>query len=230
PFNAGIYEEECMALLDKLFVKNKIVVLSGGSGLYINAVLFGHDELPPANDEIRQKLIKSYEDNGIAVLQKELKAADPVYFEEVDQLNPQRLMRALEVCKQTGKPYSSFRKSTPKKRNFNHLIIAINEDRESLYTRINQRVDEMMNEGLLDEVKSLHPYKHLNAVQTVGYTELFIHLDKQYTLDEAVDKIKQHSRNYAKRQITWIKKYDEVHWVNRNETQKIIQLIDAHLQ
>lgn len=230
PLNAGIYENECIALLDNLFQKNKIIVLSGGSGLYINAVLFGHDEFPSANHAIRNELIKSYEANGLSFLQDALKAADPTYYAEVDQQNPQRLIRALEVYKQTGKPYSSFRKSTPKARNFEYMLFAINEDRESLYTRINKRVDEMMSNGLLDEAKALYLFKELNAVQTVGYTELFNYLDSNYTLEQAIDKIKQHSRNYAKRQLTWIKKYEEVQWVSRSESDKIIQLIGGHLQ
>lgn len=229
-FNAGKYEEECITLLEKLFQKNKCVVLTGGSGLYIDAVLFGKDDFPEANQALRKKLNNLFKLRGIESLQEKLKVLDPVYFEKVDKQNPQRLIRAIEVCTQTGLPYSSQRKATVKNRDFNYLLIALEEDREVLYNRINERVDKMMEDGLLEEVKSLHEHKNLNAVQTVGYSELFDFIDGKQSLEDAISKIKQHTRNYAKRQITWLKKYEALNWVRRNEEARIIQLIDAYLK
>ena len=229
-FNAGKYEEECISLLDKLFNDHPCIILTGGSGLYIDAVLFGNDEFPDADKALRADLNKLFKENGIELLQEKLKDLDPVYFKEVDKKNPQRLIRAIEVCTQTGMPYSSLRKSKSKTRNFDYLIIGLEENRQDLYNRINKRVDSMMNEGLLEEVKTLYAHKNLNAVQTVGYSELFDFLDEKLTLEQAIEKIKQHSRNYAKRQYTWLKKYENLIRINRNEANKIIQLVDEHLR
>lgn len=229
-FNASTYEDECIPLIEKLFDNHKVLVMSGGSGLYIDAVLYGKDNLPKANKEIRIKLKSELKKAGIEPLQKRLKELDPEYYNEVDIKNPQRLIRAIEVCELAGVPYSSLRSHQSKKRDFKFILFAINEDRNTLYDRINKRVDLMFEQGLLDEVNSLHPFKHLNAVQTVGYTELFDYLDSKYELNEAVEKIKQHTRNYAKRQLTWLRKYKNINWIKRNESDIIIKLIESHLR
>jgi tRNA dimethylallyltransferase len=183
--------------------------LVGGSGLYIDAVLNGVDDFIEVPVEVREELNTNYQKNGLEWLQNEVKKLDETYFNSVDTLNPQRLIRALEVCLFTGKPYSSFLNQPKANRNFTAIKILINTQREKLYTQINQRVDEMMANGLLEEVKELQDKKHFNALKTVGYKELYAYLDGSYNLNTAIDKIKQHTRNYAKRQLTWFKNQDE---------------------
>jgi tRNA dimethylallyltransferase len=204
-FGAGHFEKEAIPLLDELFKEHQLVFVVGGSGLYIDALLHGVDEFEDVPTDVREKLNAEFDENGIEPLQKELKEKDPVYAQTVDLHNSQRVIRALEVCRHSGKPYSSFLKKHQTKRNFTSIKLFINTDREKLYERINKRVDEMMDQGLLNEVKSLTAYKDVNALKTVGYKELFDHLDGLCSLEEAVTKIKQHTRNYAKRQVTWFK-------------------------
>ncbi|MDX2173900.1 MAG: tRNA (adenosine(37)-N6)-dimethylallyltransferase MiaA [Bacteroidota bacterium] len=226
-YGAGHYEKEAISTLDNLFTKHQIVFLVGGSGLYIDAVLNGVDDFIEVPIEVREKLNAEYIEKGLTWLQDEVKKRDENYYDSVDTFNPQRLIRALEVCVHTGKPYSSFLNQPKVERNFTPIKILINTDREKLYTQINQRVDEMMNAGLLDEVKQLSDKKHLNALKTVGYKELYAYLDASYTLQNAVEKIKQHTRNYAKRQLTWFKNKDDFEEFAPADIEKIKGYIDV---
>jgi tRNA dimethylallyltransferase len=200
--------------------------LVGGSGLYINAVINGVDEFEEIPTEIREQLIKEYNEKGLTYLQEELKKRDEEYYNQVDLNNPQRIMRALEVCIHTKKPYSSFRKKEKKERSFNTINLLINTEREVLYQRINKRVDVMMNQGLLEEVKSLYPNKHLNALNTLGYKELFDFMDDKITFEEAVNLIKQNSRRYAKRQITWFNHQGDFECFEPTDLEKIKAYLD----
>ncbi|MDL2227521.1 tRNA (adenosine(37)-N6)-dimethylallyltransferase MiaA [Odoribacter sp. OttesenSCG-928-L07] len=205
-YNVSKYEEEVLATLDKLFAKNNFAILCGGSGLYIDAVVNGVDYFPDPDPELRKDLKELYENDGINSLREKLKIIDPEYYLEVDLYNPIRIIRALEVFYSTGEKYSELRKNESKTRHFNIIKFYIDYNRETLYDRINNRVDEMIREGLLEEAKTLYQYKSLTALKTVGYRELFDHFDGKYTLDEAIEKIKTNTRRYAKRQITWYKR------------------------
>lgn len=231
-YGAGHYEKDVLKTLDDLFNHHDLVFLVGGSGLYINAVINGVDDFIEVPLNIRENLNQQFVTNGLEWLQRELKQHDADYFEVADIYNPQRLIRALEVCIHTGKPYSSFLNKEKTPRSFIPIKILINTAREKLYEQINTRVDEMMKNGLLDEVKNLAAYKNLNALKTVGYKELYAHLDGSYSLQTAIDKIKQHTRNYAKRQLTWFKNQDEFEEFEPGDTEKIkafIDIISAHL-
>lgn len=217
PFSVGDFEKQGLALLDELFKTHGTVILVGGSGLYIKAICEGFDNIPVADEGVREKLNLELEEKGIAYLQEKLKQADPNYYNEVDINNPQRVIRALEVFESTGNPFSSYRVASTNTRPFNIIKIALNMPRELLYDRINQRVDIMISQGLLDEVKALIPYRHLNALNTVGYSEIFDYLDNKTTLDTAIEKIKQNTRRFAKRQLTWFRKDKDFHWVEINE-------------
>ncbi len=226
-YGAGHYEKDAIAILNELFTKRKIVFLVGGSGLYIDAVLNGVDDFIEVPIEVREKLNSEYEEKGLEWLQNEVKKLDEVYFDATDIFNPQRLIRALEVSVFTGKPYSSFLNQPKAERNFTPIKILINTDREKLYSQINLRVDEMMKAGLLEEVKQLSDKKQLNALKTVGYKELYAYLDASYTLETAIEKIKQHTRNYAKRQLTWFKNKDEFEEFLPTDIEKITGYIDV---
>lgn len=217
PFSVGDFEKQGLVLLDELFKTHNVVILVGGSGLYIKAICEGFDNIPVANEGVRELLNAELEAKGLAYLQEKLKIADPDYYTEVDINNPQRVIRALEVFESTGNSFSSYRVASTNPRPFNIIKIALDMPRELLYERINQRVDIMMEQGLVDEVKSLLPYRHLNALNTVGYSELFDYLDNNITLDIAVEKIKQNTRRFAKRQLTWFRKDKDFHWVEVNE-------------
>lgn len=225
-YNVGKYETEAIALLEKLFETKDKLILVGGSGLYIDAICKGFDELPEADTEVRNNINSLLKTDGIEGLQNLLKQLDPDYYKKVDLQNPQRLSRALEVCLTTGKPYSTFREGVIKKRNFKIIKTGINTSRELLYERINTRVDEMMKKGLLEEVKGLQVHKQLNALQTVGYKELFDHLEKGTDLNSAVELIKQNTRNFAKRQLTWFRRDKEIKWFEPNEVREIIDHIN----
>lgn len=226
-FGAGHFEKEAIPLLNQLFEEHQLVFVVGGSGLYIDALLYGVDEFEDVPIEVREKLNGELDEKGIEQLQNELKEKDPVYAAKVDLSNSQRVIRALEVCRYSGKPYSSFLKKNTVERNFTPIKLFINTDREKLYNRINLRVDEMMKQGLLNEVKSLTAYKNVNALKTVGYKELFDHLEGLCTLEEAIAKVKQHTRNYAKRQITWFKNQDECENFEPNDLEKIKAFLDV---
>ncbi|NJB69566.1 tRNA dimethylallyltransferase [Saonia flava] len=230
PYTVGDFEKEAISLLDNLFKKKDIVVLVGGSGLYVDAITKGFDEFPDINPEIRIELNKLLEEKGIEVLQKKLKKLDEKYYTEVDIENPQRLVRALEVSIGSGKPYSSYLKKKNIKRPFKTFTIGINAEREIIYERINKRVDVMMQEGLLEEAKSLVENKELNALQTVGYKELFKYFDGEWTLEHAISEIKKNTRRFAKRQMTWFRKNKATIWVPYNyKIQNAIQAIEDQL-
>jgi tRNA dimethylallyltransferase len=229
-YNIGDFEKDAMLCLTDLFTKHDIVFLVGGSGLYINAVLYGVDEFFDIKPETRDLIKAKYAEAGIIWLQEQLKEKDPDYYEVVDVNNPQRLMRALEVCYESGKPYSSFLSNNKKERPFEVIKLLINSPRELLYDRINQRVDVMVKEGLVEEAKALYPHKTLNALNTVGYKELFAHFSGELTQQEAIDLIKQKTRNYAKRQLTWFNNQDEYETFAPNDIEKIKAYIDIILQ
>ena len=211
-YSVSKFETEVLALLENLFQAHETVVMVGGSGLYVNAVCQGIDELPDPDDQLRQDIEKLYETQGIEALRSQLKILDPVFYNQIDLANHKRLRRALEVCLQTGKPYSELRTNTKKIRNFDIERIALNRDKDELYGRINMRVDAMIQMGLVDEAKNLHPFKHLNALNTVGYKELFEHFDGKISLEQAITDIKTHSRRYAKRQLTWLRAQGDIQW------------------
>ena len=215
--NTGIYEDACIALLDNLFAKQGTVVMAGGTGLYINAVLNGIDNLPTSDAHVRNELQLTFNEKGITALQEQLKRLDPVTFSNIDLQNPNRVMRALEVCLVTGKPFSSFLNRKKTERNFKSIVIGIEKNRSELYNGINQRVDKMIEDGLVKEAEELLPLRHLNALQTVGYKELFDYFENKISLPEAIEKIKQHTRNYAKRQLTWFKKTEGIVWQKNAE-------------
>ncbi|MDB5285688.1 MAG: miaA [Mucilaginibacter sp.] len=214
PFSVGDFEKQCLQLLDELFKVHNVVILAGGSGLYIKAVTEGFDDLPCADNHIRDKLNNELAEKGIIALQERLKVIDPVYYNEVDISNPQRIIRALEVFEATGRPFSSYRTATANKRPFNIIKVGLDMDRELLYNRINKRVDIMVEQGLIDEVKSLLPYRNVNALNTVGYSEIFDYFDGKTDLPTAIAAIKQNTRRFAKRQLTWFRKDKEMMWLN----------------
>jgi tRNA dimethylallyltransferase len=226
-FNAGDFEKESIKIINDLFINHNEVIMVGGSGLFINAVCYGLDPLPVASEEVREKLNKQFEDNGITFLQDKLKTIDPEYFAQVDINNPQRIIRALEVYESTGKTFSSLRTNNKKQRPFNIIKIGLNSDREELYQRINLRVDEMVKNGLFEEVESLKTYQHLNALNTVGYSEIFDFLDGKCSREEAIEKIKQNTRRFAKRQLTWFNKSDDIKWFAPNQFEAIIQYLNS---
>ena len=230
PFSVGDFEKAGLLLLEKLYKKHPIVFLVGGSGLYVQAITQGFDNLPKAPPELRAELNKQLTEEGIERLQKRLEALDPTYYAEVDIYNPQRLIRALEVCIGTGKPFSAYHSHTANERPFEVLTIGLNTERSQLYTQINKRVDHMMELGLLAEVETLLPYRDLNALQTVGYQELFDFFDGTKSLDKAVEEIKQNTRHFAKRQLTWFRKNTETHWFEPQQIAEISALIAKKLK
>lgn len=230
PYTAGDFEKEALEILDSLFRQNDVVVLSGGSGLFIRALLKGLDKFPDVAPAIADELNRLYQSQGLRALQQLLKEKDPVYDERVDRNNPLRLLRALGVCMTTGKPYSSFLKQQTMQRNFIPIQIGLQLERTLLYQQIDERVISMMRDGLLEEVKPLIPYATLAPLQTVGYRELFQYLREECTLDQAVNQIKQHSRNYAKRQLTWFRKEKDITWFQPDQLAAIILFIKTQMQ
>ena len=208
-YNVGQFERDALEQLEQLFLKKEVVVLVGGSGLYVDALLKGLDHFPEIDPKIRQQLNQELADKGLSVLQNRLKVLDTETYEKTTLDNPHRVIRALEVCIGSGKPYSSFIGKRKAPDFFEAQTVVIDWEREELYERINTRVDLMMDEGLLEEARSLHPQKELNALQTVGYRELFAHFDGEYDLETAVSEIKKNTRRYAKRQVTWFRKYED---------------------
>ena len=224
-YNAGQYEQDTIRLLAELFDKHKVVMLVGGSMMYLDAVCNGMDEIPTVDSKTRAYWQKQFADLGLDFIQNELKRLDPNHYDEVDLQNPKRIIHALEICTMTGKPYSDLRTGQRKLRNFNILKIGLNRPRTELYQRINQRVDEMMAEGLLEEAARFYEYRHLNTLNTVGYKELYKYMDGSWTLDFAVNMIKQDSRRYAKRQMTWFNRDKEILWFNPEELESKLELI-----
>jgi len=229
-YTAGMFELDVLELLEDLFKKHNQIIMTGGSGLYINAVCEGIDALPRVDPEIRNKLIEQYEKEGIQSLRHDLKKLDPDYYEIADLKNPKRLLKALEITVMTGKPYSSFLTRPKKERPFNILKIGLNKDREELYEAINKRVDKMIDEGLPEEAKELYKHKGANALNTVGYKELFDYFDGNITYQRAIELIKRNTRRYAKRQLTWFSKDEEIEWFHPDEKEKIQQYIHQYLK
>ena len=221
-FSAGDFERQGLELLQELFKVHDDVVMVGGSGLYVRALCEGLDVFPEVDASYRTELIAELEEHGLEPLQEELKIKDPQYFEKVDLNNSQRVIRALEVCRGTGKPVSSFRVDAQVSREFESVKVGVSLDRQLLYDRINKRVDLMLDAGLLDEVKPLEAQKDLNALQTVGYKEFFDHFEGEHSLEEAVELVKRNTRRYAKRQITWFNKEPRLEWIENPDLEKVL--------
>ena len=232
-YSAARYEEDVLTLTDTLFAKHETLIVTGGSMMYIDALCYGIDQIPTIPDDIRNPLLERYHTEGLDNLVQELKILDPVYFKEVDRRNPKRVLHALEVCYLTGHPYSDLRKGRKAKRPFNIIRIGLTRPREELYERINRRVDLMVGAGLLDEARRLYPRKGLNSLNTVGMKELFCWMDgaltpdgKPWTLEFAIDKIKQNTRIYSRKQMTWFKRDADTRWFNPDDVQAIIDYIE----
>lgn len=213
-YSAARYEEEVMQLLNALFQQHHVVILTGGSMMYIDAVCKGIDDIPTVDDVTRRTLLERYEQEGLDPLVAELRLLDPDYYQVVDLKNPKRIIHALEICYMTGRTYTSFRTNAVKQRPFRIVKIGLRRQREELYDRINHRVVQMVHDGLIDEARRVMPYRHLNSLNTVGYKEMFQYLDGHWTLDEAIAKIQQNSRIYSRKQMTWFKRDPEIHWVD----------------
>lgn len=211
-YSASMYEEDVMALLSQLFQTSDYALLTGGSMMYIDAVCNGIDDIPTVDDVTRATMKRRLAEEGLEALAEELRLLDPEHYNIVDRQNPRRVVHALEICHMTGRTYTSFRKAVKKQRPFSIIKIGLNREREELYSRINNRVDQMMAEGLLDEVRRMFEYRYLNALNTVGYKELFNYLDGTWTLDEAVERIKGNTRRYARKQLTWFKRDEQLRW------------------
>jgi len=230
-YNAGQYERDALLLMDELFRTHDVLVMTGGSMLYADAVCKGLDDLPTVPTTIREQVQHGYDQNGLAWLQTEVQRLDPDYWKEVDQANPARLAHCIEICLTTGQPYSSLRTQTVKQRPFRIVKIGLDRSREELYARINRRVEQMVAEGLVEEAQTVYPKRHLNSLQTVGYRELFAHFDGEYDLPRAIELIQQNTRHYAKRQLTWFRRDPQIHWLNANDDyEKNSTIIDALLR
>ncbi|MCR5158279.1 MAG: tRNA (adenosine(37)-N6)-dimethylallyltransferase MiaA [Prevotella sp.] len=232
-FSASMYEQQVLALLDRLFADSDYALLSGGSMMYIDAVCNGIDDIPTVDDETRQTLKRRLADEGLEALCEELRRLDPEHYALVDLKNPRRVVHALEICLMTGRTYTSFRKmdagsNEGKRRPFRIVKTGLNRPREELYGRINRRVDQMMDSGLLDEARQLYPHRHLNALNTVGYKEMFAYLDGTWTLDEAVERMKGNTRRYARKQLTWYKKDPAMAWFAPDDKEQIFNYIEHY--
>ncbi len=224
-YSASLFEQQVLQLLDQLFQTSDYALLTGGSMMYIDAVCDGIDDIPTIDEETRRLMKQRLADEGLEALCEELRRLDPEYYEIVDRQNPRRVVHALEICTMTGKTYTSFRRRERRERPFGIVKIALNRPREELYERINRRVDQMMSDGLLDEARALYPKKELNALNTVGYKELFDYLDGRWPLEEAVERIKGNTRRYARKQLTWYKKDEQIRWFHPDDKQSIIDYI-----
>ncbi|MBQ8988185.1 MAG: tRNA (adenosine(37)-N6)-dimethylallyltransferase MiaA [Prevotella sp.] len=224
-YSASLFEQQVLELLERLFQDSDYALMAGGSMMYIDAVCNGIDDIPTIDDETRATMKRRLAEEGLERLCEELRRLDPEYYEIVDRQNPRRVVHALEICTMTGTTYTSFRKREKRERPFDIIKIGLNRPREELYERINQRVNRMMADGLLDEVKSLLPQRHLNALNTVGYKELFDYLDGRWPLEEAVERIKGNTRRYARKQLTWYKKDERIRWFHPDNKEEIIDYI-----
>lgn len=229
-YSVGDFEKDALIKINELFNKYDQLIMVGGSGLYEKAVNEGLDNFPDIDTKVRENLMVEIQEKGLSYLQEELKKNDPEYYSQVDYNNPQRVMRALEIFRGTGKPYSSFRKNLVEKRNFTSVKIGLTASRDLIYDRINKRVDLMMEKGLLEEVISLQSYRHKNALQTVGYKELFDYLDGNSSLEFAIDEIKKNSRRYAKRQLTWYRRDESVNWFDYQSTKEIVDFVTKSIR
>ena len=229
-FNASRFENEALAIITTLFRQYQAIIMTGGSMLYVDVVCKGIDDQPDVDPEIREKINREFEEHGIEYLRMKLKKLDETYYHQVDLKNPKRLIRALEVCLMTGKPFSSFRTEKIKKRPFQILKIGLNTDREKLYAQINQRVDQMMEAGLEEEARNIYPFKHLNPLNTVGYKELFAYFDGKITRENAIELIKRNSRHYARKQLTWLRKDQQIQWFEPTQLNEIIHFIGQNIK
>ena len=228
-YSASLFEQQVLEILQREFEHSDYALLTGGSMMYIDAVCNGIDDIPTVDDATREALKARLSSEGLEPLVEELRRLDPEYYEIVDKQNPRRVVHGLEICLMTGKTYTSFRKREKKKRPFRIVKIGLNRDREELYNRINQRVDQMMTDGLLDEAQRLYPMRHMNALNTVGYKEMFAYIDGTWTLEEAVERIKGNTRRYARKQLTWYKKDEQIRWFHPDEIEQIYSYISQGL-
>lgn len=228
-YDVKMFEKDAINLIEKLFFKHQFLILTGGSGLFADAVINGLDEMPEIDPEFRKEVIEEFEEKGLEFLQNEVEKNDPEYFQQVDINNPQRLMRAIEVFRGTGKPFSTFRVKKKAERNFKTIKIGLTRDREELYQRIDDRMDLMIEAGLFEEAASLFEKRHLNALQTVGYSEIFGFLEGKYDKEEAIRLLKRNSRRYAKRQLTWFRRDSEITWFHPSDESNIIAYINAQI-
>lgn len=229
-YSAAQYEADVIREMERLYKEHDILLLTGGSMMYIDAVCKGIDDIPTVDEKTRREMMEHYERDGLEVLQQELKELDPEHYRIVDLQNPKRVIHALEICRMTGKTYTSFRKAEVKQRPFQILYVGLNRPREELFQRINARVDQMMKDGLLDEVRRVLPYRQENSLNTVGYKELFTYLDGGFTLEEAVERIKKNTRVYAKKQLTWFKKNEQIRWFHPDDYESIMTYIKQFSQ
>ena len=226
-YSASLFEQQVLTLLKELYVKSDYALMSGGSMMYIDAVCDGIDDIPTIDDSTRTLYKQRLANEGLENLCLELKRLDPKYYEVVDLQNPRRVVHALEICTMTGKTYTSFRKRAKRERPFDIIKIGLNRPREELYKQINLRVDQMMADGLLEEAQNYYPFRELNALNTVGYKEIFDYFDEHWSLEEAVERIKGNTRRYARKQLTWFKKDEHIHWYHPDDRTKIMNDIDA---
>lgn len=225
-YTAGMFETDAIQRLNDIYSKHDICVAVGGSGLYANALCYGIDDIP-SDKILRDELEVEWKNQGLTALQEELKEVDPEYYATADIQNPRRVMRAIEVFRLSGKPYSHFRKSTHKERSFDFVLVGLEDETETLYQRINQRVDLMLDNGLIEEAKSVYPKRHLKALKTVGYQELFSWLDEEISQEKAIELIKRNSRRYARKQMSWFKRNKDIKWFNVNSNKEIIQYLQS---
>ena len=228
-YNVSEYETEALCLINELFAKVNPIILTGGSMLYVDTICNGIDDIPTVDPEIRDDVIRWYEQKGIEALRERLLEIDPEYYQIVDLNNQKRLLHAVEIHQMTGQTLTSFRKKTIKERSFRMIKIGINQDRKVLYERINQRVLMMMDAGLLEEAKTVYPYRKLNSLNTVGYKELFSYLDGECTLDEAIDLIQRNTRKYARKQLTWFRRDQQIKWFEPEQLQEIIEFVESEM-
>lgn len=228
-YSAAQYEADALALIERLFTRHDTLLLTGGSMMYIDAVCNGIDEIPTISEEVRRAVVTRYEEEGLDVLLEELQRLDPDFYEKVDRRNPKRVIHAVEICRMTGQPYSSLRTETKKERPFDIVKIGLTRPRAELYERINSRVDAMMRDGLEAEARKLYPYRHLNALNTVGYKEMFAYFDGTYDLPTAVEKIKRNTRVYARKQMTWFRRDDTIVWFTPDDRLKLLAYVEKRL-
>ena len=229
-YSAAQYEMDVMNLTEELFKTHETLLLTGGSMMYIDAVCKGIDDIPTVDDITRRTLLNRYETEGLETLVSELRLLDPEYYNIVDLKNPKRVIHALEICYMTGRTYTSFRTQTTKVRPFRIIKIGLQRDREDLYERINCRVDQMVKDGLVAEARRVYPYRHLNSLNTVGYKELFAHFDGACTLEFAIEKIKQNSRIYSRKQTTWYRRDKDIHWFHPDDEEGVVECLEKLLQ
>lgn len=228
-YSASMFEQDALNIIQNEFLSHPCALMSGGSMMYIDAVCNGIDDIPTVDDKTRTWMKRRLAEEGLPALVQELKELDPEHYAVVDKQNPRRVVHALEICHMTGKTYTSFRTNSKKERPFRILKIGLNRPREELYDRINRRVDQMMADGWLDEARCVYPLRHLNALNTVGYKELFLYFDGTWPLEEAVERIKGNTRRYMRKQLTWFKRDPEIHWFTPDETDEIVTLVKAEL-